>query len=52
LTGTDRNHPVHPVDWWDQEALQAALTARHFGRLFRAYRQAHDPEIRQATLGR
>ncbi|HVV12090.1 helix-turn-helix transcriptional regulator [Amycolatopsis sp.] len=40
--------PQPSGDFWDQSDVQEAITARHFGRLLRAYRRAH--QIRQATV--
>lgn len=44
--------PVAPAELWDRAEIKAAIEARHIGRLFRAYRQAHDPPIPQECLAR
>ncbi|HEX7662066.1 MAG TPA: helix-turn-helix transcriptional regulator [Pseudonocardiaceae bacterium] len=44
--------PSVGAEFWQRSAVSDALRARHFGRLFRAYRQALGPEFTQTTLGR
>lgn len=39
-----------PPGFWTRSDVQSALANRHFGMLLRAYRRAHDPEIRQAQV--
>lgn len=43
--------PTHSAAFWQHPKIEAALQARHFGRLMFAYRLAHDPPVRQAQLG-
>lgn len=43
--------PVKPDKFWERRALQAALRARHFGRVVRAYRREHDPALPQEVVG-
>lgn len=48
----DDSAPGPPAALWDRPEVKAAIDARHIGRLFRAYRQAHNPTIPQETLAR
>lgn len=43
--------PAKPPEFWAKPELANALWSRHFGRLLRAYRRAHDPELSQRKLG-
>lgn len=40
-----------PADFWQQQRLQHALRSRHFGHVMAAYRKAHDPPVKQTTVG-
>ncbi|WP_215545053.1 helix-turn-helix domain-containing protein [Amycolatopsis sp. CA-230715] len=40
-----------PATFWHADSIRAALTARHFGQLFAAYRHEHKPHVSQARLG-
>lgn len=42
--------PVKPPEFWTQPRLANALARRHFGRVLRAYREAHEPELPQRML--
>ncbi|WP_380724300.1 hypothetical protein [Saccharothrix hoggarensis] len=44
--------PQHGEEFWSRPELARALRDRHFGRLMRAYRQAHSPEVKQVDLAR
>ncbi|MEU5692121.1 hypothetical protein [Actinosynnema sp. NPDC020468] len=44
--------PLNDDEFWSQPALVQALRERHIGRVMRAYRRAHDPEVKQVDLGR
>lgn len=41
-----------PEAFWRADSIRAALKARHFGRLFAAYRRESNPHVSQAALGR
>lgn len=42
--------PTMPDDFWDDPELKQALTGRHFGRVIRAYRVAHNQNVTQAQV--
>lgn len=42
--------PVLPDTFWEHPEIKNALADRHFGRLLRAYRKAHVPEVTQADV--
>jgi transcriptional regulator with XRE-family HTH domain len=43
--------PIHPSQFWDQTSIQETLMSQHFGQFLKAYREAHDPTIKQAQIG-
>lgn len=42
---------VVPDGFWTTDVGSTALASRNIGRVFRAYREAFDPPVRQASLG-
>lgn len=52
FTITDGEAQPSPKDIWTRADLRAAIDAGHIGRVFRAYRHAHDPPLSQERLAR
>jgi tetratricopeptide (TPR) repeat protein/transcriptional regulator with XRE-family HTH domain len=48
---SDAVAPVLPDEFWERGPLKAALAARDFGRVVRAYRREHDPVLPQEVVG-
>ncbi|MFT7841354.1 hypothetical protein Q5530_34910 [Saccharothrix sp. BKS2] len=44
--------PLHDEEFWLRPEILRALQDRHIGRVMRAYRRAHTPEIKQVDLSR
>jgi tetratricopeptide (TPR) repeat protein len=42
---------AHPDAFWGAVDMQEALKSQDFGRILRAYREAHQPVLNQATVG-
>ncbi|WP_157767950.1 helix-turn-helix domain-containing protein [Actinosynnema pretiosum] len=42
--------PALPADFWNQATIRDAFHSRNIGQVFRAYRQAQQPTLPQATL--
>jgi transcriptional regulator with XRE-family HTH domain len=44
--------PEKPVEFWATPQFREAFASRHFGRVLKAYRYAHNPPLTQARLAR